>query len=199
MKDYIVTYRSRYNPLEGDRRKRVTASSKKQIRDAWHSIIHTDEYRIVKIEPAVDKKCYIAYGSNLDVDQMLRRCPDAIMIGSSTIDGYQLVFRGNSRSGVANIEPREGASVPVGIWSISRSDEESLDRYEGYPWLYTKQMFTLQVRGKMVKGMAYVMTLGHEIAAPMQQYLNTILEGYKDFGFDPAPLLEAAAKSRKGE
>ena len=45
----------------------------------------------------------------------------------------------------------------------------------------------------MVKGMAYVMTPGHKIAAPMQQYLNTILEGYKDFGFDPAPLLEAAA------
>lgn len=177
MKDYIVTYRSRYNPFEGDRRKRVTASSKKQIRAEWHSIIHTDEYRIVKIEPAVDKKCYIAYGSNLDVDQMLRRCPDAIMVGSSTIDGYRLVFRGNSRSGVANIEPCKGASVPVGIWSISRSDEESLDRYEGYPWLYTKQMFTLQVRGKMVKGMAYVMTPGHEIAAPMQQYLNTILEG----------------------
>lgn len=54
------------------------------------------------------RKYYIAYGSNLDVDQMLRRCPDAITIGSSTIDGYRLVFRGNSRSGVANIEPCEG-------------------------------------------------------------------------------------------
>lgn len=96
------------------------------------------------------RKYYIAYGSNLDVDQMLRRCPDAITIGSSTIDGYRLVFRGNSRSGVANIEPCEGASVPVGIWSISPSDEDALDWYEGFPRLYVKQVFTLQVRGKMV-------------------------------------------------
>ena len=50
MKDYIVTYRSRYYPFAGDRRKRVTAISKKQIRAEWHSIILTDEYRIVKIE-----------------------------------------------------------------------------------------------------------------------------------------------------
>ena len=73
------------------------------------------------------RKYYIAYGSNLDVDQMLHRCPDALTIGRSTIDGYKLVFRGNSRSGVANIEPCDGASVPVGIWSISPSDEDALD------------------------------------------------------------------------
>lgn len=145
------------------------------------------------------QKYYIAYGSNLDVDQMLRRCPDAITIGSSTIDGYKLVFRGNSRSGVASIEPCEGASVPVGIWSISPSDEEALDWYEGFPRLYVKQMYTLPVRGKMVKAMAYVMTPGHAIAPPSRLYLNTILDGYNDFGFDPAPLLEAAAEARKGE
>ena len=145
------------------------------------------------------RKYYIAYGSNLDVNQMLRRCPDVVTVGSSTVEGYRLVFRGNSRSGVANIEPCEGASVPVGIWAISPSDEKALDRYEGYPRLYTKQTFTLPVRGKMVRGMAYVMTPGHEIAAPMQSYLNTILEGYKDFGFDSAPLLEVAAEARKGK
>lgn len=50
MKTYIVTYRSRYYPLEGTYQKRVVARSKKDIRAGWHSIIHTDEYRIVKIE-----------------------------------------------------------------------------------------------------------------------------------------------------
>lgn len=47
--------------------------------------------------------------------------------------------------------------------------------------------------------MAYVMTPGHAITPPAKQYLNTIMEGYKDFGFDPAPLLVAAAEARKGE
>ena len=47
---YRVFYKSRYYPLEGIRRKVVRAKSKKEIRDNWHSIINTDEYRITKIE-----------------------------------------------------------------------------------------------------------------------------------------------------
>lgn len=47
---YRVFYKSRYYPFEGTRQRVVRASSKKEIRDNWHSIIHTDEYRITKIE-----------------------------------------------------------------------------------------------------------------------------------------------------
>lgn len=143
-------------------------------------------------------KYYIAYGSNLNVNQMVHRCPDAVVIGTSVIKDYELVFRGNSKSGVANIEPRTGESVPVGIWAISASDERALDRYEGYPWLYEKQTFFLRVRRRTVEAMAYVMTPGHKIAIPSQYYLDTIREGYLDFGFDEAPLLEAAANAQKG-
>ncbi|MDD2979506.1 MAG: hypothetical protein PHN80_05985 [Hespellia sp.] len=49
-KSYIVTYRSRYYPMEGDRRRRLSAPSKVYIRNNWHDYIGTDEYRIVKIE-----------------------------------------------------------------------------------------------------------------------------------------------------
>lgn len=50
MKQYKVTYRSRYYPLEGDYVKTVWARSKKAIRDNWHDVMLTDEYKIVKIE-----------------------------------------------------------------------------------------------------------------------------------------------------
>lgn len=50
MKQYKVTYRSRYHPLEGDYVKTVWARSKKAIRDNWHDVMLTDEYKIVKIE-----------------------------------------------------------------------------------------------------------------------------------------------------
>ena len=143
-------------------------------------------------------KYYIAYGSNLNVNQMIYRCPDAVVIGTAVIHDYKLVFRGNSRSGVANIEPCAGESVPVGIWAISPSGEQSLDRYEGYPWLYEKKTFSLPVNGRTVKAMAYVMTPGHKITVPTQYYLDTIREGYLDFGFDETPLLEAAANAQKG-
>lgn len=50
MKEFIVTFKSRYYPYEGTRTRRVRAQSKQSIRANWHDIINTDEYKIVKIE-----------------------------------------------------------------------------------------------------------------------------------------------------
>ena len=82
----------------------------------------------------MSRKFYLAYGSNLNVEQMKYRCPGAVMIGKTYLEDYRITFRGNSRSGVANIEPRKGSRVPVGIWSITQTDEKALDRYEGFPF-----------------------------------------------------------------
>lgn len=141
-------------------------------------------------------KIYIAYGSNLHCDQMMHRCPDAIRVGATEIEDYELQFRGNSRgTGVATIEYCKGSSVPVGLWAISDKDEEELDRYEGWPWLYEKKYFPLTVNGIEVSAMAYVMTPGHTITPPSKYYYGVIDEGYRDFGFDPEPLITAAVVS----
>lgn len=50
MKKFRVVYKSRYYPLEGERFKIVRAESKKDVRNNWHSIMETDEYKIVRIE-----------------------------------------------------------------------------------------------------------------------------------------------------
>lgn len=76
-------------------------------------------------------KLYVAYGSNLNLAQMARRCPDAKVVGIGTLKNYQLTFRG-----VATIEPVDGAETPVGVWEITPRDELALDRYEGYPSYY---------------------------------------------------------------
>ena len=47
---YIVTYRSRYFPFEGDRKVRMNANSKKEVRDNWHDRMGTVEYRIIKVD-----------------------------------------------------------------------------------------------------------------------------------------------------
>ena len=43
-------------------------------------------------------KYYLAYGSNLNVSQMERRCPAARVAGVAEIKGYELLFKG-SKSG----------------------------------------------------------------------------------------------------
>ena len=69
---------------------------------------------------------YVAYGSNLSVEQMALRCPDAKMIGTGKIRDYKLVFRFH-----ADIEKSKGSYVPVLVWKISKADEKRLDIYEG--------------------------------------------------------------------
>ena len=90
---------------------------------------------------------YIAYGSNLNRGQMALRCPDAKVVGTGEIKDYELLFRGNRNGAVATVEPKKGESVPVLIWEISPRDEFNLDRYEGYPRLYGKEMLEVEMDG----------------------------------------------------
>lgn len=145
----------------------------------------------------MNKKLYLAYGSNLNIDQMKYRCPDAEKIGSTILRGYELVFRGNMRRcGVANIEKKEGSFVPVGVWSISEADEVELDKYEGYPFLYDKEWLTVEIDGKEQRVMAYIMTGTPCYALPVRGYFNIILEGFEDFGLDKNVLFKAAMKTK---
>ncbi|MBO6231834.1 MAG: gamma-glutamylcyclotransferase [Ruminiclostridium sp.] len=137
------------------------------------------------------KRLYIAYGSNLHRGQMAHRCPDATVEGVASIPDYTLLFRG---SGVATIEPKKGDSVPIVVWSISKRDERSLDIYEGFPRLYYKQDFTVELNGETVTAMAYIMTPGRPIAPPPPTYYETIHTGYADFGFDNDYLRKHAEK-----
>ena len=132
---------------------------------------------------------YLAYGSNLNKRQMARRCPDAVPVGSGTIDDYELVFR----RGYLTIEPKKGSSVPVGVWKITEEDEKALDRYEGYPKFYRKEYFAIQAtNGKTYRYMVYIMKDGHPIQAPTDEYFYTVRLGYNDFGLKDKSKLEEA-------
>ncbi len=139
-------------------------------------------------------KLYAAYGSNLNLSQMMYRCPDATVYGRATLPDHELVFRGRY-SGVATIEPREGSSVPILLWKISARDEESLDIYEGWPRFYGKETLEFQAGNERVSAMAYVMTPGHEPAQPSEGYYETIREGYDDCGFDLTVLEQALERT----
>lgn len=106
------------------------------------------------------KKLYLAYGSNLNIKQMEWRCPTAVVQGTAIINDFELLFRGHRHSAVATIEPFKGGIVPVIVWEIRPADEYALDRYEGFPHFYQKEMLTVNFNGADVKAMAYIMTAG---------------------------------------
>lgn len=138
---------------------------------------------------------YIAYGSNLNLPQMAFRCPTAKVVSASEIKDYELLFRGGRKSSVATVEPLKGSSVPVLLWKLKERDLQSLDRYEGFPSFYRKEILEVELRGKTVPAMVYIMNEGHPFGSPSDYYLNTILEGYQSAGFDTEFLEQAVEKS----
>ncbi len=82
------------------------------------------------------KRLNIAYGSNLNLDQMAHRCPTAKVYGKGMLEGYRLLFKGTTENAYLTIEPHNGGKVPVLIWELQPEDEKALDFYEGYPNFY---------------------------------------------------------------
>ncbi len=141
------------------------------------------------------KRLYMAYGSNINLDQMAYRCPTAGPVATAVLKDYALLFRGGRRGGVATIEPQKGAAVPVLLWAIKPEDELSLDHYEGFPGFYGKQMMEVELGGKTVSAMAYVMTPGHAADRPTSYYLNVIAEGYAQAGFNLGVIAAAVKRT----
>ena len=145
-------------------------------------------------------KKYIAYGSNLSVEQMAMRCPDARIIGMAALQDWKLVFRTH-----ATIEPADGRVVPVLIWEISDRDEVRLDLYDGYPTYYTKRDMVVTMTDldgknpREITAMVYLMEKGHELRVPYRGYLDTLALGYRRFGFNPYQLELAMNEAEEAE
>ena len=142
------------------------------------------------------RRLYVAYGSNLNLEQMKHRCPTSRLLGTGVINDYELQFKGFPTSAYATIAPKVGASVPVGVWEIGWMDERYLDRYEGYPSHYFKEKIPVQMQdGSQVDGMVYIMNPKMKFGMPSTHYYKVVHQGYIDCGLDTHVLNEAVQKS----
>lgn len=140
---------------------------------------------------------YYCYGSNLNRDQLMARCSDAVPIGPADLPAHHLIWRGNGRTGVATVDSKIGSKVPGGLWAISERDLQALDRYEGYPRLYTRGNVRVHTEdGRVLEAMTYWMHTHYPLAMPAASYMKTIREGYMDFGLDETRLALFLRKHR---
>lgn len=137
-------------------------------------------------------KLYVAYGSNMNLEQMSHRCPKAKVAGVGILKDYKLTFRGRYK-GVANIELCKDKAVPIVLWEITEECEKALDLYEGYPNFYIKKEVEVAVGDESKTAMVYVMSKEYTdmVAAPTEYYFNVIARGYSDNGIDLKPLQSA--------
>ncbi|WP_143320986.1 gamma-glutamylcyclotransferase family protein [Clostridium sp. HBUAS56010] len=140
-------------------------------------------------------KLYIAYGSNIDEEQMEHRCPDAKVVGTAVVENHRLLFKGVKDCAYATIEPEEGSHIPVLVWEINGEDERRLDRYEGYPKFYYKKELPVLVNGETHNAMVYIMDERNPQNKPSYNYYGILERSYIKYGFDDFILKRALEES----
>jgi|TARA_B110000263_G_scaffold190339_1_gene168090 hypothetical protein len=132
------------------------------------------------------KSYYLAYGSNLNVEQMTNRCPGAKRVGSFYLNGYRLVFRG-----VADFEKDTDSKLALGLWEITEKDEKALDRYEGVNrGHYRKILWLIDFNEVKYKALIYKMN-SDSVGSPDEYYKDTIEEGFNNFNLNKKYLEES--------
>ena len=146
-------------------------------------------------EDYMKEKYYIAYGVNMHLSQMKYRCPRAVLLGKSQLENYALRFRGHPFNAFATVEPVKKENVPILIWKIQKSDEVFLDRYKGYPHVYEKHDMNVILNGEQISALAYIMTSNHDLGMPSREYLQTIIDAYRQAGLSTESLVRAVTYS----
>lgn len=141
---------------------------------------------------------YFAYGSNLDPDQMLDRCPSAVFVHRAVLDGFELAFTRWStrrRCGVTDVVPAPGEHVWGVVYELSDADGLRLDGFEGYTpgrarnW-YARVQRTVAIDGDPSRPLAVatyeVVDRSPTPFAPSADYLDHLLRGAAHWGLPEA-------------
>ena len=126
---------------------------------------------------------YFAYGSNLNLPQMARRCPGHVVVGRATLAYYTLVFPRTYKSwngGVAGIVPTPGGVVEGAVYDLDETHMAALDEYEGVADNhYTRASVRVKLPdARAVDAITYFATPepGHPFK-PSRRYMQTIIDG----------------------
>ncbi len=116
---------------------------------------------------------YFAYGSNLCVKQMARRCPNATNPRPATLADHDWLI--NER-GVATVEPLPGSQVHGVLWQVDDRDLATLDSAEGVPVRYRRDRLVVHTDAGPAQAWVYI---DHRVdpGPPRPGYLERIIDG----------------------
>lgn len=116
---------------------------------------------------------YFAYGSNLCVQQMAQRCPDAVDARHAFLAAHDWLI---NQRGVATIQGVAGSQVHGVLWDLSDRDLAALDAAEGVPVRYRRDRMLVRTAGGDVEAWVYI---DHRVepGPPRPGYLERIVSG----------------------
>ncbi|KAG6860592.1 hypothetical protein C0995_009482 [Termitomyces sp. Mi166 len=125
---------------------------------------------------------YFAYGSNLWLDQMSRRCPESTYVGTAILSQWKWII---CSAGYANVITSTDDIVYGMIYTLTPDDEVKLDGYEGVPQNYLKYTLPVKVlkgndQGTLIDALVYVDVERLEEGVPRHEYIARINHAFRD-------------------
>jgi len=175
---YHVEYFPLNHPLVSDSYKKITRDYKEYMDKARQGDYVNED----KQAPIY----YFSYGMLTDSDYL----PGAELMGVAELRNFEFTMYA-----YANVEPKTGSKVYGALWKLDKNLLSSLDQIEDYPELYDRRTYPVYMDGKKYPAEVYLMTprtleyISNTV--PTQQYINTVLKGYKNAGIPISQLYDA--------
>jgi gamma-glutamylcyclotransferase len=125
---------------------------------------------------------YFAYGSNMNWQQMQRRCPSSRFVCVARLPDYQFGITRHSRlrdCGTANVFPAQGEEVWGIVYEVSDADLAVLDTFEDG---YRREMISLlpdEDRQMQLQALVYIAEIEPNVPRPNAEYRRLLVEGAK--------------------
>ena len=134
---------------------------------------------------------YFAYGSNMNWQQMQRRCPSAQFVCVARLPNYQFGITRHSRlrnCGTANVFPNADAAVWGIVYEVSEADLIVMDGFEDG---YCRELLSVMPANNgdaSITALVYVAEVENNVPLPNAIYKRVMVEGAKHWQL-PAPYL----------
>jgi gamma-glutamylcyclotransferase (GGCT)/AIG2-like uncharacterized protein YtfP len=125
---------------------------------------------------------YFAYGSNMSIAGMARRCPGAVALGRARLDGWRFAI---FSEGYATIVPAAGHGVHGVLWRVTPRDLVALNIHESVETnLYVRRMVGVQYGSKRLRALVYVAP-NRVRGRPRPGYLDLVVSAAREWGLPP--------------
>jgi cation transport regulator ChaC len=122
---------------------------------------------------------HFAYGSNMDLRMMKRRCPGAGVVGGAVLRDHRFII---TKDGYASVAAARGTLVHGLLWRVTPRDLAALNAYENIEaGLYRAASLPVQAAGRAVRALVYVSRSGVP-GRPRLGYMELVAAAARDAG-----------------
>jgi gamma-glutamylcyclotransferase (GGCT)/AIG2-like uncharacterized protein YtfP len=125
---------------------------------------------------------YFAYGSNMNWEQMQRRCPSAKFVCVAALKNYRFAIARHSRlrnCGTANIFAEAGSEVWGIVYDVSEQELAVLDGFEDGYRREKVQVLSTGDGQSSVEVLVYIAEKEDSVPLPSSEYRQLIIAGAK--------------------